>query len=301
MSAKDTLDRYRYAGNVPEEGLFIGGRPALTQVDPAKVGRYVLLMVRDPLCAYDASPAHQLAQRLEDAELVGQSGMFTTYSGRYKGAEISIVEGGSGGPEAELALIELFQNTSADTFIRVGGFGGMNAKVRPGDVVITSGVVRDEGMTSQYIPTSFPGASSAQVVLALAQGAEDLGIPFHVGVTRSTDSDFVAGGRPAARRYFQPSHLDIVETWSQAGVLNGDRESSAIITLAALFGLRGGSVCSVADNLVTGEKFEAGAGHSKAQDIALQGVAVLHEMDLAQEASGSDHWLPRMGLRRESD
>lgn len=297
----DALGRYRYAENVPEEGLFIDGRPALTQIDPGRVARYVLLMVRDPLCAYDASPAALLADRLEDKELVGQSGMFTTYSGTYRGARLSIVEGGSGGPEVELALMELFQHTRADTFIRVGGSGGMNERVNPGDVVISSGVVRDEGLTAQYIPTSFPATASPEVVLALAQGAADLGNPVLIGLTRSTDSDFVGGGRPAARRYFQPAHLDIVETWAKAGVLNGDRESAAIVTLPLLFGLRGGSICSVADNLVTGATFEAGAGHSKAQDIALEGISVLHRMDTEKERLGSAYWLPRMGASLEGN
>ena len=59
-------------------------------------------------------------------------------------------------------------------------------------------------------------------------------------------------------------------------MLNGDRESAAIVTLSALFGRRGGSICSVADNLCTGEKFEAGGGHEFAIDIALEGCAVLN-------------------------
>ena len=292
----DAWSRYRYADNVPVSGLLIDGRPALTQVDPQGVGRYVLMMVRDPLCAYDASPAQTLAERLEDAELVGRSGMFTTYSGTYKGARISIIESGSGGPEVEVALMELFEHTEADTFIRVGGSGGMNAKVSPGDVVIATGVVRDEGLSASYVPASYPAASTPDVVLALAQGAADLGISAHLGLTRSTDSDFVGGGRPGAKRFFQPEHLDIVERWSRVGVLNGDRESAAVVTLAQLYGLRGGSICSVADNIVTGATFQAGAGHEAAQRIALEGVAILHEMDRRCEAAGLSHWIPRLGV-----
>lgn len=298
---EDTLSRYRYADNVPAGGLFIDGRPALTQVDTERVGRYVIMMVRDPLCAYGSSPAEELAARLDDAEVVGRSGMFTTCSGTYRGAEITVVESGSGGPEVELALVELMQNTRADTFLRVGGSGGMNAAVAPGDVVIATGVVRDEGLTASYIPASFPAVCAPDMVLALAQGAADLAVPVQLGLTRSTDSDFVGGGRPAARRYFQPAHLDIVETWSRAGVLNGDRESAAIVTLAALYGCRGGSICSVADNIVTGARFEAGAGHTRAQDVALAGIAVLHQMDRLREAAGTGHWLPRMGVSSAND
>lgn len=54
------------------------------------------MTVRDPLLDYGGDPAELLSRRLENRVLAGQSGMFTTYSGYYKGAHISIVSGGSG-------------------------------------------------------------------------------------------------------------------------------------------------------------------------------------------------------------
>lgn len=292
------LEKYRLVGNVPLAGLQIDGRPALTQIDPEKIGEYVLITVRDPLCAYDEDPAAQLASHLESPELVGRSGMFTTYTGGYKGATVSIVSGGSGAPEAELALIELFEHTSATTFLRVGGSGGMHPSVSPGDIVIASGVVRDEGMTQSYVPASYPAAASPEVVLALVEAATASGVPFHVGTTRSTDSDYVQGGRPSYAGYFQPWHLDIVDSWSRAGVLNGDRESSAVVTLARLFGRRGGSVCSVADNISSGATFVAGAGHTQAIDVALEAIALLHVMDRERDAAGLPFWVPSLARKR---
>jgi uridine phosphorylase len=276
-------DEYRYAPNLPKRGLLVNGRPALSQFDPAKVARYVLLTVRDPLCAYDDDPATQLSRRLDDAEQIGRSGMFTTWSGRYKGVPVTVVSGGSGSPEAELIMHELMEFTEADTFIRVGGSGGYHPKVNPGDVVIASGVVRDEGMTRAYIPASYPAVSSIEIVIAMSRAAKRLGQSFHVGVTRSSDSDFVGVGRPGVGGYFQPWHADILETWARAGVLNGDRESAAIVTLAALFGKRGGSVCSVADNVIAGKEFIAGAGHASGMDIALEGLVELAALDSAAE------------------
>ncbi len=284
-------DSYVFADNVPKRGLLVEGRPALSQLDPEKVARYVLLMVRDPLCAYDDDPATQLARRLDGAEQIGRSGMFTSWTGTHQGVPVTAISGGSGSPEAELILHELLEFTAADTFVRVGGSGGIHPSVEPGDVVISSGVVRDEGMTQAYIPASYPGVAAYEIVVAMSRAATELGLPHHVGVTRSSDSDFCGVGRPSVGGYFQPWHLDILETWARAGVLNGDRESAAIVTLPALFGKRGGSVCSVADNVIADRSFIAGAGHDAATDIALAGIVELARMDAETAARGSSRWI----------
>ena len=99
------LSNYEYSKN-KEGGFIIDGKPALTQINPELIGDYVIMTVRDPLLAYGGDPAELLSERLEDRVLAGQSGMFTTYSGYYKGAHISIVSGGSGSPEAELVLVD---------------------------------------------------------------------------------------------------------------------------------------------------------------------------------------------------
>ena len=285
-------EKYEYYNNVPARGLVIDGKPAMTQIDPEKVGDFLLVLVRDPLCAYGEDPAKQVAALLEDAEEIGHSGMFLSYSGGYKGAKITVVSGGSGSPEAELLLYDYLEYTDVSTLLRVGGSGGIGNDVRPGDVVISSGVMREEGMTRAYIGAGYPAVCSYEVVAAMVQAAEQAKHPYHVGVTVSLDSDFIGGGRPSVGGYLQPWNLEKPGMYNRAGILNGDRESAAIVMLASLFGRRGGSICSVADNIITGEKFVAGAGHNIAIDIALEGCALLHQMDL-QKAS-KPYWYPAL-------
>lgn len=292
--SRETWEAYKYRNNVPLRGLQIDGRPALTGIDPSKVGDYVFIFVRDPLCAYDDDPATQLASRLENAELAGKTGMFTTWTGTYKGARISAVSGGSGGGEAELCMFELLEYTNASTFLRVGGSGGTNEAVRPGDLVIAKGIVRDEGLSAAYVGPGWPAVCDPEVVIALAEAARALNVTYHIGLTRSVDSDLISGGRPSVRGYLRPENLNAVDECRRTGVLNGEREASAIVTMATLFGKRGGSICSVADNIATGEKFEAGAGHNDAIDVALEGMAILARMDAERDAAGAPHWLPSM-------
>src|SRR5579859_3506473 len=138
---KPLQDRYAYWSRVPHRGLAVDGRPAMTQIDPAKVGDFVLVTVRDPLCGYTADPVRQIADRLDGAELIGASGMFTSYTGTYEGARITVVSGGSGSSETELLLYDFMEFSAAHTYLRVGGSGGIGTEVKPGDIVVSSGVV----------------------------------------------------------------------------------------------------------------------------------------------------------------
>lgn len=91
-------ERYEYWSRVPYPGLVIDNKPAITQVDIDKVGDYLIYLVRDPLGAYGKDPAERMAERLENAECIGNSGMFLSYTGYYKGAKVTCVSGGSGCP-----------------------------------------------------------------------------------------------------------------------------------------------------------------------------------------------------------
>lgn len=292
QSIQDIHASYTYDKNIPARGLVIDGKPAMTRIDPEKVGDFVLVVVRDPLCDYTGDPAKVIADLLEDAEEIGHSGMFLSYTGMYKGAKITVVSGGSGSPEAELLLYDYLEYTDASTFMRVGGSGGIGDQVHPGDVVIASGIMRDEAMTQAYMPASYPASCHYELVMAMVQAAEELGHPYHVGVTVSLDSDFIGCGRPSVGGYLQPWNVEKPAIYNRAGILNGDRESAAIVTLANLFGRRGGSVCSVADNIITGEKFTAGAGHNVAIDIALEACSILHQMDM--EKGEKANWYPAL-------
>ena len=129
IALKEIQEQYRYWGNVPPRGLSINGRPAMTQITPDEVGDFVLVTVRDPLIKYDKDPSSQIAGNLENARLIGNSGMFSSYTGKYKGANITIVSGGSGSAEAELLLYDFMEFSKAHTYIRVGGSGGIGLSI----------------------------------------------------------------------------------------------------------------------------------------------------------------------------
>ncbi len=272
------------------------GMPGLTRVDPEKIGRYVVLTVRDPLCSYNEDPAEEIAKKMDDYDLAGRSGMFLTFTGSYHGARISVVSCRSASPEAELILNEFMRFSAADTFIRIGGAGAWNEEVHPGDVVIASGAVRDEGMTKSYICPQYPAVAHYEVVNAMVQAADEADYPYHVGIIRSGDSEYCGWGKPAVNNYIQPEHLEIIDYYNRAGVLCADRESAASIFLPQLFGRRGGSIVSIGDNVVNQEGFNPGKGHAKTIEIGLNSLALLHEMDSVKQKRNKRYWTPKMGM-----
>lgn len=285
-------EQYELWDRVPQRGLFINGKPAITQIDPAKIGDYVIMTVRDPLCAYTKDPAEQIAERLTDCELAGKSGMFLTYAGYYKGAKITVVSGGSGSPEAELALNDIMEFTDASAFIRVGSSGAVSEDIEIGDCVISTGIFRDEATSKAYVDAGYPAYCHYELVTAFVQAAENLGIPYHTGVTVSVDSDFVGIGRPSVGGYMQPRNIEKLGSFNRAGVLNSDRESSIIVTMSNLFNRRGGAVFSVTDNIIADKKFAEGSGTEHSIDIALEGFAILKKFDDMKKAAGKNHWQP---------
>lgn len=288
-------ERYEYWERVPYPGLVIDHKPAITQVDIDQVGDYLIYLVRDPLGAYGQDPAKRLAGEMEDAICIGNSGMFLSYTGTYKGAKITCVSGGSGCPEVELAVNDFMEYTDCSTFLRVGTSGGISEKVKVGDCVITTGVFREDGTSRAYIADGFPAYCHYEVVNAMVQAAENCRIPYKLGVTACMDSDFVGNGRPSVGGYLQPDNINKLGTYNRAGVMNTDRESSILVTMCNLFERRGGAIFDVTDNLITGEKFQAGAGTEASLKLALEGIAILHQMDLKKAEAGKENWFPGIG------
>jgi uridine phosphorylase len=251
------------------------GVPALTGFRREAVAASVVVAVRDPLVVGADAGEDAITALLDDARPVARTGLFATVTGRYRGVPVSVVFTGSGSPEAELVLMDLFTYTDAATVIRIGGCGAWNDAVRVGDAVISAGAVRDEGMTKAHIRPEYPAVADWRVVAAMVAEAEALGARHHVGITRSGDSEYCGWGRPGPGGYLQEDHKGLIEYWRRAGILNTDRETAAILTLAALYGRRGGSVCSVGDNVVTGEAHRSGAGQGAAIRIGLGALARL--------------------------
>ncbi len=196
------------------------------------ISRYVIL-------PGDPGRCEKIAAYLDSARHVSSNREFTVYTGYISSTEVSVCSTGIGGPSAAIAMEELCE-LGADTFIRVGTCGGISLDVRSGDCVIATGAVRAEGTSREYAPIEFPATSSFDITRALADSAESLGVPYHVGIVHNKDS-FYGQHSPET----MPVSGELIakwEAWKRLGVLASEMESAALFTVAHARGVRCGGV-----------------------------------------------------------
>ncbi|WP_135666021.1 nucleoside phosphorylase [Halorhabdus rudnickae] len=218
---------------------------------------------------------------------------YRTVTGTYDEAPISVTSTGIGGPGAAIAVEELAR-VGVDTFIRVGSCGSIREEVSVGDLVITTGAVRQEGTSKEYVREDYPATADHEVVSALAAAAERLDYNYHLGTTLSADSFYPGQGRPGFEDFEAPGSDRLVEDLREVNVTNIEMEASAILTIANVYGLRAGAVCAVYANRVTGE-FRT-ESDQRASEVASLATKLLARMDEVKAEAGVDHWHPGLEL-----
>lgn len=235
----------------------------------------------------DPDRVEVIADCWETATEVARHREYRTLRGSYDGESLAVTSTGIGSPSAAIAVEELAR-VGIDTFVRVGSCGAIQSDVSVGDLVITTAAVRQEGTSKEYVRDDYPAVAHDEVTTALVTAAERLGYEYHVGVTCSTDSFYAGQSRPGFDGFRAAGADERLTALQEAGVLNFEMEASTILTLASLYGLRAGAVCTVYANRITGE-FET-VGEAKAAETASLAASILTKMDREKKRAGVDRW-----------
>ncbi|RQG98158.1 nucleoside phosphorylase [Natrarchaeobius oligotrophus] len=223
----------------------------------------------------------------DDHELMAHHREYRTATGTYEGTPISVTSTGIGSPSAAIAVEELAR-VGCETFLRVGSCGAIQPEMSVGDLVITTGAVRQEGTSAEYVREDYPAVADHEVVSALIAAAERLGYEYHAGLTMSADSFYAGQGRAGYDGFEAAGSADLVDRLAEANVKNIEMEASAICTLASIYGLRAGAVCTVYADRDGGE-FRT-EGESRAAETASLAAHLLAKMDERKREAGVDRW-----------
>lgn len=183
------------------------------QCDPGEISRYIL-------CPGDHARARKIAGHMKNARLVTDSRGYVVYSGTYDDIFMTVCGTGMGGPTVAIALEEL-AHMGADTFIRVGSCGVFQEGQQPGDVIIASGTMRSGGTANAYLPLSYPAVPTFSVLRQLVRSAEELALPFTVGVGLASDA------------FYGPRSPEIGDLYRQAGLVSVEMESDTLFVVGA--------------------------------------------------------------------
>jgi uridine phosphorylase len=128
----------------------------------------------------------------DSAKEISSHREFRSFTGKYRGIQISALSSGIG-PACMSIVVNEASNIGVRSFIRVGSTGAIQKDIECGDVILSSAAVRLDCTSNCYIVPEYPAVADYQVLLALIEAAESLGISnYHVGVTATT-ADFYAG------------------------------------------------------------------------------------------------------------
>lgn len=214
-----------------------------------------VIMSGDPL------RAQFMAERYLDKgyrQVTGVRGMFG-FTGKYKGADLTIMGHGMGMPSIGIYTYELFNFYDVDTIIRVGSAGSYDKELNIGDIVIAQGACTDSNYLSQYgLPGTFAPICDFGLMREAVNAAERLGIRYKAGNVMSSDIFYAAipGG---------------AEKWARMGVLAVEMEAAALYANAAWAGKRALCICTISDCVFTGEATTAEqrqTGFTNMMDVA---------------------------------
>ncbi|MDP4030813.1 MAG: uridine phosphorylase, partial [Candidatus Beckwithbacteria bacterium] len=221
----------------------------------------------------DPKRVQKIAALWDKSEAVADYRQYVTYKGEFKGTKLAATSSGIGSPALAIAFDELLR-VGVHTFIRVGTCGSLQPDMHIGDLVITTGAVRLDGASKDYVIPEYPAVADHEVVGALIAAAKKLKVKYHVGITASTDTFSVGQGRPAVNDYLPSHKANIFEDMQKAGVKNFEMEAGCLLTLGSLFGVRTGAICVVVadrirDKLVITDAMEQSAALVASEAIRL--------------------------------
>jgi len=187
------------------------------------------------------------------------------FTGVYRGVEMSVMAHGMGIPSASIYFTELIEHFGVERIIRVGSCGTVHPRVELRDIVIAMGASTDSAVNRmRFMGYDLAALASFDLVRIAVEVAESKGLAFHVGNVFSADLFYTP----------QPELFERMATYHILGV---EMESAGLYPLAAEHGVEALALCTVSDDIRTGEHLSSADRETSFNDmieLALQTAVV---------------------------
>ena len=147
--------------------------------------------------------------------------------------DVGAIASGMGTPSLDIICNELL-HLGARRFLRVGTAGLIQPEyMKPGDLVIGTGSVRDEGASKTYVPPEYPAIASLEMVNAALSATKKLNsLNVHAGVLHSKDSLFA---REFGQGTMSEENKRYMQILQNAGVVASEMESAMLFILTEIW------------------------------------------------------------------
>ena len=218
----------------------------------------VVLMPGDPLRA-----KHIAETFLKDVKQVNDVRGMLGFTGTYKGRRISVMGHGMGIPSCSIYAKELITEFGVKKIIRVGSCGAVRADIKLRDIVIGMGACTDSKVNRmRFKDHDYAAIADYDMVRNASDAAKAKGIHARVGNIFSADLFYTP----------DPQMFDVMEKY---GILGVEMEAAGIYGVAAEFGAKALTICTVSDHIRTHEQTTAEERQTTFNDmveIALESV-----------------------------
>ncbi|PID63822.1 MAG: purine-nucleoside phosphorylase [Gammaproteobacteria bacterium] len=212
----------------------------------------VVLMPGDPLRAKYIADTY-----LDEAKQVCDVRNMFGFTGTYQGRRISVMGHGMGIPSCSIYAKELITDFGVEKMIRVGSCGAVREDIKVRDVVIGMGACTDSGVNrARFGGYDFAAIADFDMTQALVQAAKNRNIAPHVGNVFSAD-------------LFYSPDTSMFDIMAKYGIVGVEMEAAGIYGVAAEFGAKAATICTVSDHIVTGEQTTSEERQSTFDDMML--------------------------------
>ena len=133
--------------------------------------------------------------------------------------------------------------------------------------------MRLEGTSTHYAPLAFPAVADLNLTNALVKGAEKAQVPYHVGISISSDTFWPGQERYDSFTGYVPKALrGSLAEWQQLGATNYEMEAATLFIVAQSFGLAAACICGVVAKRTKSEKVAPPSIYKKASERFQQTV-----------------------------
>ncbi|GEN28421.1 purine nucleoside phosphorylase DeoD-type [Halovibrio variabilis] len=211
-----------------------------------------VLMPGDPLRAKYIADTY-----LENVRQVNDVRNMFGYTGTYQGREISVMGHGMGIPSVSIYAKELITDYGVKSLIRVGSCGAVRDDVNVRDVVIGMGASTDSKVNRmRFNDHDFAALADFELTQHAVAAAKARNVPVKVGNIFSAD-------------LFYNPQTEMAEMLKRYGIVGVEMEAAGLYGVAAEFGARAMTICTVSDHILKGDSLSSTERQSTFDDMML--------------------------------